>query len=120
MGQGAANNGWRQSTYVGVSKPQGGAYRPALSVTSGRGGSEANNGAGGREMVSFDPPAGLCRQYLEGCLAGQFQCVIHVDAQISDRIFDAFVTQQQLNRPEISGLAVKESRLGPAQRMGAI
>ena len=40
MGQGAANFGQRQSTYVGVSKPQTGAYRSKASVTSLPAGSE--------------------------------------------------------------------------------
>ncbi len=53
-------------------------------------------------------------------LFGDAQRIFKFDTKISDSAVNLCVSEQQLNRPEISGFAVDFRRLGPAQRMGAV
>ena len=48
-------------------------------------------------------------------LLGNIEGVIEFDTKVSHRAFDLGMSEQQLNRPEIAGLAVDQGCLGPPQ-----
>jgi hypothetical protein len=47
------------------------------------------------------------------------QGVIHFNTEVSDGAFDLGVAEEKLHRPQISGSAIDQSRLGSPKRMGA-
>ena len=52
-------------------------------------------------------------------LLGDRERVVNLDAEVPDRALDLGVAKEQLNRPEVSGSPVDQSRLGSTQRMSA-
>jgi hypothetical protein len=52
-------------------------------------------------------------------LLGDGERVIGLDAEIPDRALHLGVAKEQLNRAEVPGPPVNQSRLGSPQRMGA-
>jgi hypothetical protein len=54
-------------------------------------------------------------RYAEGYRQG----VIHFNTEVSDGAFDLGVAEEKLHRPQISGSAIDQSRLGSPKRMGA-
>ena len=53
-------------------------------------------------------------------LLRQSQSIIDLDPKITDRALDLRVSEKQLDRSQIAGLAVDLRRLGAAHRMGAV
>ena len=51
---------------------------------------------------------------------GHLQCVIHLDAKVSDGALKFAVTKQELYGPQVLRTPVDQRRLGSAQRMGAV
>lgn len=50
----------------------------------------------------------------------QCQCVLYIHPEISDRTFDLRMSQQDLDRSEISSSFVYDRRLGSPQGMGTV
>ena len=69
-------------------------------------------------LVPFDgngPP-----QQSDFGLLGDFQSIVHFNAEIADSRFELGVTEQQLDSAEILGSAVDECRLRSPHRMRAV
>ena len=53
-------------------------------------------------------------------LLGNIESVIEFDAEVSDGAFHLGMSEQQLDRPEIAGLAIDQGSLGAPQGVRAI
>jgi hypothetical protein len=62
----------------------------------------------------------LCLSSSDVGLFGDFESVIHLDAEIPHGALDFGVPEQKLDRSEISGALVDQRGLGPAQRVRAV
>ena len=49
-----------------------------------------------------------------------FQCVVDLDARVSYCALELFVSEQQLDSPEVFSATVDRGRLGAAQQVGAV
>ena len=53
-------------------------------------------------------------------LLRQFQCIVNINPQVSDRAFQFGVAQEQLNGPDVLGSPIDQRGLGSPHGVGAV